>query len=95
MKNNKSVLQYLLDYTELVDEALPGQPVVELLGDSRVLVENYQRILDYGLEQVCIRVRYGTVKILGCNLRLHQVTRQKLLITGKIDRVELLRGDCE
>ena len=92
MKNNKSVLQYLLDQTELGEETLPGQPVVELLGNCRVLVENYQRITEYGLEQICIQVSYGTVKVLGCNLRLRQVTRQKLLIAGEIGGIELLRG---
>lgn len=92
MKQKKTAWQHLLDQTELGEEGLPGQPIVELLGDSRVLIENHRRITEYDLDRICIRVSFGTVRVRGCNLRLRQVTGRKLLIIGKIENVELLRG---
>lgn len=88
----KSVIRHLLDSSGLEDECVPGQAVVELLGDRRVLVENHQRILEYGQERICIRVNYGRICVLGCNLRLRQMTGRKLLITGNIHGIELSRG---
>lgn len=71
---------------------MPGQSVVELLGDNRVLVENHRRIIEYDLERACIAVSYGKVIIMGCNLQLRHVASRKLLVTGRIERIELYRG---
>ena len=32
---------------------LPGQPVVELVGDRRVLIENHIGVTEYGTERIC------------------------------------------
>ncbi len=92
LKNHKPILQQILDKTDLSEESLPGKPVVELLGDCRVLVENHRGITQYDLDRICIRVCYGVVAITGCNLQLRQMTGGKLLIVGMIQGVELIRG---
>lgn len=92
MTDRKSIWRNLLDSGGLEDECVPGQSVVELLGDNRVLIENHRRIIEYELERICIGVSYGMVCIVGGNLRLRHVTSRKLLITGRIDRLELHRG---
>lgn len=90
--SKKSLWRNLLDQGGLEEEMLPGQSVVELLGDNRVLIENHRRIMEYEREQMCIRVSFGSVRILGCNLQLRHVTGRKLLITGNVERIELHRG---
>lgn len=92
MGRKESVFRRLLDGTQLGEEALPAQPVVELLGDSRVLMEHHRGVTQYSLECIRVRVSFGTVQVVGGNLRLRQMTAQKLLITGRIDGVELIRG---
>ena len=89
--NRKSIWRNLLDSSGLEDECIPGQSVVELLGENRVLIENHRRIMEYDLERICIGVSYGVVSILGRNLRLRHVTNRKLLVTGRIERLELQR----
>ena len=59
MSNSKSILRNLLDSGGLEDECIPGQSVVELLGDNRVLIENHRRIIEYELERIRIGVSYG------------------------------------
>ena len=92
MNNGKSIWRNILDTGGLEDECIPGQSVVELLGDNRVLIENHRRIMEYELVRICIGVSYGMVCIIGSNLRLRHVTSKKLLVTGRIDRLELHRG---
>lgn len=92
MTNRKSIWRNLLDSGGLEDECIPGQSVVELLGDNRVLIENHRSIMEYEFERICIGVSYGMVCIVGGNLRLRHVTRRKLLISGNIERLELHRG---
>lgn len=92
MARKISVFQRLLDEADLSEEALPRQPVVELLGDGRVLIENHRGVTQYCSEKIQARVSFGAVNVVGCNLRLRLMTGQKLVIVGKVDGIEVLRG---
>lgn len=92
MARKTSVFQRLLDEVDLSEEALPKQPIVELLGDGRVLIENHRGVIQYGSDQIRTRVSFGTVCVVGSNLRLRLMTGEKLVILGRIDGVEIQRG---
>ena len=79
--------------TKLPGEALPGQPLMEIIGDKRVLIENHCGVCGYDLQRIQVKVNYGCVIIHGRNLELMQMTRDQLVITGSITGVELLRGE--
>ena len=70
----------------------PGNTVVEITGDSRVLIENHRGVLRYSEEMISVRVKYGQVCINGSRLTLAQMTCSRLVICGCIDGVTLLRG---
>ena len=91
----ESLLQQLLDRLDLSEEELPGKPLLELLGDCRVLVENHQGITEYTPERIGIRVCYGSIHINGQNLRLHRVSGRKLLIVGLIHNISLRKRCCK
>lgn len=95
MAARSSLFRKLLDETDLCEESVPRQPVVELLGDNRVLVENHKGVIQYSTERIQARVNFGTVCVMGCNLRLRFMSGQKLVIVGRIDGIELLRGRTE
>lgn len=92
MADQKSLFRRLLDGADLAEESLPLQPVVELLGDNRVLIENHRGVTQYCTERIQARVSFGAVNIQGGNLRLRYMTGQKLVIVGKIDSIEVVRG---
>lgn len=85
------VIQRIAESTDLTDELLPGVPLVEIAGDSRVLIEHHFGVTEYGRCQICVRVKYGFVVIQGRGLELACMTRQILVITGNIDCVRLER----
>lgn len=72
-------------------QALPGLPLVELAGQNRVLIENHRGVCAYGREQISVRVSYGEVNVRGCGLELAKMSREQLVITGRIDAVALIR----
>ena len=72
---------------------MPAQPIVEIAGDQRVLVENHRGIIAYSTEKILVNVAFGTVCICGCGLRLIRMTREQLVIRGRIDAVSLQRRD--
>ena len=87
-----NILDRVAIAVDLPGEAIPGQPLIEIAGEGRVLIENHQGVIRYGETEICLRVSYGVVKVIGCGLRLLQMTRQQVIICGRIDGVELCRG---
>lgn len=86
-------MQNLADGADLDGELLPGVPVVELAGDRRVLIERHGGVTQYSDVCIAVKVRYGLVRISGCALELTHMTRQQLVISGRIDRIELQRRE--
>lgn len=82
----------LLERMDLLDEPIPLQPLIELCGDRRVLVENHGGILDYGSEMIVLQVRFGSIRIMGSGLKICRMQKKMLIISGRIDSVTLERG---
>lgn len=78
---------------DLQEEVLPGQPVVELIGERRVLIEGHCGVKEYSRERISIGVRFGMIQICGRCLELSRMTKEQLVICGRIDCVTLKRRD--
>lgn len=91
MAEGKHWLQRLADGADLAQEPLPGMPVVELAGERRVLIERHGGVTEYSNQKICVKVSFGKVCICGCNLELTRMTREQLVISGRIDCVQLQR----
>ena len=69
------------------------EPLVELSGDRRVLIERHRGILQYQRDRICVKVKFGTVAVTGEDLEIYQMSQEKLVISGCVDAVILLRRD--
>ena len=87
----KDFLEQLVMGADLPGEPVPGAPLVEIAGDKRVLIENHKGVVGYGNTEICVKVKYGTLQVKGCGLMLARMTKQQLIITGRIDSVTLCR----
>lgn len=86
-------LEHLAENSDLAMEPLPGQPIVEIAGDRRVLIENHLGVKAYGRDKIVVKVKYGAVCICGCGLELMRMTREQLVIRGRIEAVSLQRRE--
>lgn len=91
MGQKRNWMERLTDTADLGGEPIPMQPVVELAGDSRVLIEHHQGVVAYSREKICVKVRYGTVAICGQCLDLRHMSRAQLAVAGRIDSITLIR----
>lgn len=91
MGRGRFLLDRLTEEADLAGEPLPGQPIVELAGDRRVLIENHFGVKEYGSQRITVKVKYGCVCICGCGLELQRMTREQLVICGRIDSVTVQR----
>lgn len=74
-----------------IPEPVPGLPLVEIAGQGRVLIENHLGVCCYGRELIRIRVSYGQIAVTGCRLELARMSRETVVITGRIDSITLHR----
>ena len=91
MRRQSRILERFMDRADLQTEPQPNVPLVELAGECRVLIENHCGITEYGQGQMKVRVNYGLLCISGGNLIVARMTREQLVITGRIDCITLLR----
>ena len=82
---------YWLDRLDLPGEQAPGQPLIEIVGNERVLIEHHFGVTEYGCHCICVKVRSGLVYVQGRELVLSRMTRQMLVISGCIETVRLER----
>ena len=85
------IMEFLADRAELEAEPMPAQPIIEIAGEQRMLVENHRGVSAYSSERILINVDFGAVCVCGCGLRLLRMTREQLVIRGRIDTVSLQR----
>ena len=90
--DQKHILERLMHAADLTVEPVPGKPLIEIMDNRKVLIENHFGVSEYSLTQIGVIVHFGKIQISGNNLMLAQMCKERLVITGTIDRVELLKG---
>lgn len=88
MKSNNSIDRMLIGM-RLPGEIPPGLPLVEIVGNGRVLIENQLGVCSYSSCNITVKVCKGFVQISGEGLELQQMTKRQLVITGVIFGVAL------
>jgi len=91
MKERRKFLDHLSAAADLQAEAIPGLPLIEIVGDRRVLIEHHCGVTEYGCQQISIKVRQGHICVYGDKLELALMTREQLIISGHIEGVRLVR----
>lgn len=91
MGRNKKLFNRLPMIADLPAEPLPGQPVVEILGDNRVLIEKHRGVWQYSCRCVSVGTAFGSVSVCGTGLELMHMSKEQLVIFGKIDSVTVCR----
>jgi len=85
MKRNGDFWNRVALASDLPVESMPGVPLVEVIGDKRVLVENHRGVVAYGCNEIKVKVAYGFLCITGSGLQLACMSKQQLVIVGKLD----------
>ncbi len=73
----------LADVVDISKNVMLGMPLVTLLGDRELTIENYVGIIEYGDEVIRIKCKAVNVSITGKNMELKTMTEEFLYITGR------------
>ena len=83
------LLERAADALDLPADALAGLPRLELVGDRELRMENHRGILAYGAEEIHVSGGSFVVRVTGRELELRAMTGLELLITGRIEQIQL------
>jgi len=81
------VASKLINAFELPKEVVMNLPLITLIGNEDLTIENFKGILEYSEELLRINTTAGIVRIEGRKLVLKQVTSENIVISGVIDKV--------
>lgn len=91
MGRDHSILKRLIAVPYLQDEAIPGLPLIEIVGNCRVLIERHLGVTEYGKERISIKTRQGQISVIGGDMELISITKSQLVIKGTIYSVSIIR----
>jgi len=75
---------------ELPKEVVMNLPLITLIGNEDMTIENFKGILEYSCELVRINTTAGIVCAHGKKLELKQITSENIVIVGTIDSITFL-----
>ena len=89
MKRTRRGTERINKILEMPREISCNEPKLTIQGFKELLIENFKGILEYEDFYVRINTSIGTININGFNLKLKQMTDEDIMISGKIDSVDL------
>lgn len=81
--------QKIKNFLEIPKEIISNIPKITIVGSNEMLIENYKGILEYEEFFVRVNTYIGIINVNGLNLNLNQITEDDIIITGKIDSIDI------
>ena len=81
--------QKIKKFLEMPKEIISNIPKITIVGSNEMLIENYKGILEYEEFFVRVNTYIGIINVNGLNLNLNQITEDDIIITGKIDSIDI------
>lgn len=89
---SKDVVGRMSEVAFRTGELIVKQPLLELCGEHRVLIENHNGIGAYSSDRIDVKTRFGLFSINGSKLEICRMTVAQLVITGNIESITLFKG---
>ena len=86
----KGIKKTITSMFELPKEIVFNLPLINVIGNEEINIENYKGIIEYNLERVRINTSCGIIKIEGKKLLLKQITSENISVTGSISKFEYI-----
>ena len=84
------IKQKIAAFAELPDELLLNVPLITMTGADEMSIENFKGLIEYTDERVRVSTASGVMLLTGKRLCLKSMTRERVLVTGRISKLEFL-----
>ena len=89
-KVNQNIKKKLVNTLELPKEIIFNLPLITMVGNEEINIENYKGVIEYSPEKIRINTECGVLKINGEKLSFKQITAENIIVTGTIQTLEYL-----
>lgn len=90
MKSNRVIKQKVVELSETPKDVIMGLPILNIIGENELTLENYSGIIEYTDTLVRIRTKIGQLKVNGKNLHVVYYTNDEMKMHGRIDSIEFM-----
>ena len=87
---DKNIKKQLVDSLDLPKEILLSYPLVSMIGQEEILIQNHKGLIEYTGDIIRIKTKIGTLKIQGSHLYINKMSTEDLKITGIIKKIEFM-----
>ncbi len=89
-KDEKKIKRTVTSLFELPKEVVLNLPLISLIGNDEMRIENYKGVIEYSEERVRIGTACGVLKVEGKKLFLKQITDENIVVSGVLSKFEFL-----
>ena len=83
----KKLRERLAVQLSLPKEIALNLPLVTIIGQGEMVIENYKNLAEFSETQVRVRTNDSIITVQGAGLTLQQITSENLLISGRISGI--------
>lgn len=83
-KRTYNLREQLMEALEMPQEVVSDLPVINLVGDKELNIENFSRLVEYTEEIIRLETNCGMISIEGKALQAKSMTAELMIIKGKI-----------
>ena len=87
-KENGAFRYRMVEASNMPKDVVLGVPIVTIIGEFEVNIENYRGIIEYTDTLIRVKVKQGQIKITGKDLQIDYYTNDDMRITGKTEKIE-------
>lgn len=80
-------LEQISDTMHLPGDILAGAPILTVIGQRELYLENYRSIIEYTGDEIRIQTKTGRIHIMGKSLNINYYTGDSMKITGRIYQI--------
>lgn len=91
-KTKKPLYRSLTDAAQIPKELSGGLPLLHMVGQEELLIENFKGIVEYTDAVLLLQTKGCLLRVEGEHLFLSYYTREELKVTGKITSVSFVKG---
>ena len=89
-KKGHSFKSKIAEMSELPKDVILGIPMLTLMGQMELSIENYGGIIEYTDFLVRIRTKTGQIRVTGERLQVDYYTSDEMKVSGRIMSIEYL-----
>jgi sporulation protein YqfC len=84
MTNIFKLKSKLASIMELPKEIVMNLPLISIVGNEEISIENYKGVIEYTGEKLRVSTTCGVIGIEGKRLRIKWITPENIAVTGRI-----------